>query len=66
MKRILKWNVLSGDEEGRRNKVDVPQDGVWVVRTDKMRPSVFRLLFHPPEERLHDDGTRHARVGNEY
>lgn len=58
--------VSPGDGEGRRNKVDVPQDGVWVVRTDKMRPSVFRLLFRPPEERLHDDGARHARVGNEY
>lgn len=47
--------------------MDVSQDGVWVVRADKMAPSASRLLFGSPEERLHDDcRRRHARVGNEY
>lgn len=42
-------------QKGRRNKVDVSQDGVWEVRVDKMAPSASRLLFRSPEERLHDD-----------
>ncbi len=32
--------------------MDVSQDGVWVVRADKRVPSVCRLLFGSPEERL--------------